>query len=158
HQDWIVKVDYRDGAGSGAVLWRLGQDGDFTVVSPDSQPWFSHQHDATYIDPTTIAVYDNGNTRCANAQAPCNSRGQVYQLDEARRIATLRVNADLGVYSGRLGSAQRLSNGNFAFGSGAVAARFSDLTEIGAAGGVTFGLRTNITTYRTLRLRSLYEP
>ncbi|MPZ19833.1 MAG: hypothetical protein GEV06_18250 [Luteitalea sp.] len=157
HQDWIVKVDYRDGMGSGDVIWRLGQDGDFTVVSQDPHPWFSHQHDASYINPTTIAVYDNGNTRCANAEGSCNSRGQVYALDEARGIATLRVNADLGVYSDRLGSAQQLSNGNFAFGSGSVEARFSDLTELGAGSGATFGLRAGIAAYRTLRLRSMYE-
>ena len=31
-QDWIVKVDYNDGAGAGDILWRFGYQGDFTLV------------------------------------------------------------------------------------------------------------------------------
>ena len=30
HQDWVLKLDYRDGLGSGDVIWRLGVDGDFS--------------------------------------------------------------------------------------------------------------------------------
>ena len=41
NQDWVVKVDYRDGAGDGHVVWRLGQGGDFSVNSADPNPWFS---------------------------------------------------------------------------------------------------------------------
>src|SRR5262249_24232204 len=29
HQDWVVKIDYRNGAGDGHVVWRLGEGGDF---------------------------------------------------------------------------------------------------------------------------------
>jgi arylsulfate sulfotransferase len=29
HQDWVIKIDYHNGAGGGDVLWRLGQLGDF---------------------------------------------------------------------------------------------------------------------------------
>src|SRR5262249_42980886 len=50
HQDWVLKIDYENGAGDGHVIWRLGQDGDFTVNSPDPSPWFSHQHNAHYLD------------------------------------------------------------------------------------------------------------
>ena len=32
-QDWVIKVDYKNGKGSGKVLWRLGKDGDFTAKS-----------------------------------------------------------------------------------------------------------------------------
>jgi hypothetical protein len=48
-QDWVVKVDYANGAGDGHVVWRLGAGGDFTVNSTDPSPWFSHQHDVRYI-------------------------------------------------------------------------------------------------------------
>ena len=53
------------------MLWRLGLDGDFTISPPISPtnpyPWFSHQHDANYLDGSTLAVFDNGNTRCTVA-------------------------------------------------------------------------------------------
>jgi hypothetical protein len=35
HQDWVIKIDYRNGAGDGHVIWRLGQGGDFTLNSVD---------------------------------------------------------------------------------------------------------------------------
>jgi hypothetical protein len=37
-QDWVVKIDYANGNGDGHVVWRLGQDGDFTLHSTDPQP------------------------------------------------------------------------------------------------------------------------
>ena len=40
HQDWLIKIDYANGAGSGRVIWRLGKDGDFTMRSDDPSPWF----------------------------------------------------------------------------------------------------------------------
>src|SRR5262249_25052109 len=63
NQDWVIKIDYAGGAGDGHVVWRLGQDGDFTIDSQDSYPWFSHQHNAHYINDTTLALFDNGKTR-----------------------------------------------------------------------------------------------
>src|SRR5207245_7378417 len=60
HQDWVIKIDYRNGAGDGHVIWRLGQGGDFTVNSTDPNPWFSHQHNAHYIDDHTLILFDNG--------------------------------------------------------------------------------------------------
>ncbi len=33
HQDWVIKIDYRNGAGDGHVIWRLGQGGDFSLIS-----------------------------------------------------------------------------------------------------------------------------
>src|SRR5262249_4039879 len=50
HQAWVIKIDYRNGSGDGHVVWRLGQGGDFAVNSADPNPWFSHQHNAHYID------------------------------------------------------------------------------------------------------------
>jgi hypothetical protein len=54
HQDWVIKIDYQSGGGDGHVIWRLGHDGDFTVNSTDPNPWFSHQHNAHYIDDSTL--------------------------------------------------------------------------------------------------------
>ena len=102
-QDWVIKIDYANGTGDGNVIWRLGQDGDFTINSPDPSPWFSHQHDARYVNNSTLVVFDNGNTR--HDQDPqANSRGQELILDEATMQATLVVNADLANYAPAVGS------------------------------------------------------
>ena len=47
-----------------------------------------------------------------------NSRGQVWNIDQTNMIATLTTNANLGAYSFSLGSAEILTNGNFAFMAG----------------------------------------
>ena len=45
HQSWIMKIDYNDGAGSGNVIWRLGYQGDFTLMNgTEPQDWFYGQH------------------------------------------------------------------------------------------------------------------
>ena len=45
HQNWVVKVDYEDGKGSGAVIWRLGEGGDFTLKNGvDPTDWQYAQH------------------------------------------------------------------------------------------------------------------
>ena len=32
HQNWLIKVDYANGQGAGDILWRLGYQGDFSLV------------------------------------------------------------------------------------------------------------------------------
>jgi hypothetical protein len=109
------------------------QDGDFQILSTDPQPWLSHQHDANIAsDNATLLVFDDGNTPAATDPA-AHSRGQVLRIDEANRVATLTLNADLGGYSYALGSAQQLPNGDFHFDSGASA--MPDQTHCGAVFG-----------------------
>jgi arylsulfate sulfotransferase len=50
-QDWVIKIDYQNGNGSGKVLWRLGDAGDFKTDSGDKMPWFSYQHDGGFEPP-----------------------------------------------------------------------------------------------------------
>ena len=107
-QDWVIKIDYSNGNGDGHVIWKLGVGGDFTINSSDPSPWFSHQHDVRYINDTTIVLYDNGNVRHAT-DSTANSRGQELVLNEATMQATLVVNADMGNYSGVVGSAAECS-------------------------------------------------
>ncbi len=38
NQNWVIKIDYANGAGDGHVVWRLGQGGDFTVNSSGPSP------------------------------------------------------------------------------------------------------------------------
>ena len=161
HQDWVIKIDYRNGAGDGHVVWRLGQGGDFTLTGATPDAWFSHQHNAHYIDDHTLILFDNGNTRRAT-DPNANSRGQVWTLDETSMTATLVVNADLGNYSFRLGSAQRLSNGNYSFmsgsqGQGPPPSQFGQTIEVLPDGTPSYVLEFASPEYRSYRLRTLYE-
>jgi arylsulfate sulfotransferase len=161
HQDWVIKIDYQNGTGSGDVIWRLGQDGDFQINASDPNPWFSHQHDPNFLsDNSTLLLFDNGNTRQAS-DATAHSRGQVLQIDELNRAATLALNADMGAYSSALGSAQRLRNGNFHFGAGFIidessGSRVSQSVVINTAGDVVRNIQFLDTAYRTFQMRDLY--
>lgn len=119
-QNWVVKIDWENGAGTNGILWRLGVDGDFTAagVTGITYPWFSGQHDAGFVDnqEQTFLIFDDGTTRVA--QQGGDSRGQVWSINQATLVATLELNQDLGTYSPSLGSAQQLQNGNYMFLSG----------------------------------------
>jgi len=158
HQDWVIKIDYANGTGDGHVMWRLGQGGDFAVNFTDPSLWFSHQHTPHFIDDHTLILFDNGNTRRAS-DPTANSRGQVWTIDEEAMTATLGLNADLGTYSDRVGSAQRLSNGNYSFTSGAIGAPpfVGQSVEVLPDGTKTYVLQVGRGLYRGYRTRTLYE-
>jgi hypothetical protein len=157
-QDWVIKIDYANGGGDGHILWRLGQGGDFTVSSTDPNPWFSHQHNAHYIDDNALILFDNGNTRRAS-DPTADSRGQVWKLDEQTMTATLVLNADMGNYSDRVGSAQALSNGDYVFTSGAQGNPpfIGQSIEVLPSGARTYVLQDNRALYRSYRVRTLYD-
>lgn len=164
HQDWVIKVNYGEGAGDGSILWRLGPGGDFTLAGGSGFfPWFSHPHDPNLVGGNQIVIYDNGNTRCTLNPfgGPCLSRGQVYELDETAMTATLRMNASLDNYSVALGSAQPLADGGFHFGSGLSRAGGSAphgvATEIAPEGTTAFVLEVAAPAYRSFRLANLYR-
>jgi hypothetical protein len=159
HQDSVIKIDYRNGAGDGHVVWRLGQGGDFALEGAGPDAWFSHQHNAHYVDDHTIVLFDNGNTRQATDPG-VHSRGQVWTLDETAMTATPVLNADLGNYSWRLGGAQRLSNGNYTFLSGAQGQppnEFAQSIEVLPDGTKSYVLEGAVPEYRSYRVRTLYE-
>src|SRR5229473_5081151 len=159
HQDWVIKIDYENGEGDGHIIWKLGQDGDFTVNATAPNPWFSHQHNAHYIDDHTLILLDNGNTRRAN-DPNAHSRGQVWTLDEQTMTATLVVNADLGSYAGALGAAERLSNGNYSFTVGENGPEPlrppAHTVEVSSDGTKAYDLIANRPEYRSFRVRTLY--
>ncbi len=159
-QDWVIKINYANGSGDGHVIWRLGQGGDFTLNAPPGtvSPWFSHQHNASYINDTTIVLFDDGNVRRAT-NSTADSRGQEWVLNETTMTATLVVNADLGNYSLALGSAQILPNGNFAFTSGFLGAPnyFGQTIEVTPNGTKTFVQQmTGLEEYRSYLMSTLY--
>jgi hypothetical protein len=126
-QDWVTKVAYGNGKGTGNILWRMGLDGDFSFSgSADPWPWFSHQHDVSLIgNGGTVLLFDNGDTRIAPPPiglgstgcepSDCHSRGMALQFSETTMTVTPLLSLDLGVYSPADGSAQTLSNGNYFF-------------------------------------------
>lgn len=162
-QDWVVKIDYRDGKGDGKVLWRLGNEGDFKTDSTEEYPWFSYQHDSAFepAGSDTLILLDNGQRH--NKKNPkAHTRGQVWKLDEKAHTARLVLNADLGAYSPFVGSAQRLSNGNYHFTTGALLEDTSFAgrsIEVTPEGKLLYSLKiTGGLMYRSNRIADLYTP
>jgi len=130
HQNWIVKVDYRNGEGQGSILWRLGAEGDFQLLNgSDPQDWFYAQHAPTFqTDKTTgrftLAIFDNGNDRvqpagCGEPGLPTclHSTIPVLDVDEQAMTATLKFHQAIPAeqYSFFGGSTTRLANGNLEY-------------------------------------------
>ncbi|MCA9940974.1 MAG: aryl-sulfate sulfotransferase [Anaerolineales bacterium] len=159
HQDWVVKINYANGAGDGTVFWHLGPAGDFDLGTEDDTLWNTHQHDAHFISENQIILYDNGNTRCAADAQLCYSRGQVFQINEANMTASLVLNANLGTYAFALGSAQTLANGNYHFDSGIQTGEmvnYSLAQEVLPDGTLNYELYTEMPAYRSFRVPNLY--
>jgi arylsulfate sulfotransferase len=111
-----MRVDYQDGTGTGNILWRMGNQGDFALnnVNNDRWPWFSHQHEAGIEANGDLTVFDNGNTRVGQLGGgcgpnDCDSRGMSLQFNESTMRVTPILSDDLGGYSVALGSAQLLN-------------------------------------------------
>ena len=59
NQHWIVKIDFMDATGTGEVLWRLGEGGDFKLTDGvDPTDWFYAQHGMNFFSPIG-AVHSN---------------------------------------------------------------------------------------------------
>ncbi len=155
HQDRVYKIAYNNGTGDGHVIWILGKDGDFKWNSSDPWPWFSHQHDASYASGNVLSLFDNGNTRVGALGG--NSRGQAMILDEAAKTVSFALNADLGAYAFALGSAQLLSNGNYAFDAGIIGGNHTQASEVAPNGSITSLLDAKAVVYRIFRMRDLYS-
>ncbi len=187
HQDWVMRVDYRDGKGTGNILWRMGPGGDFTINSSDPWPWFSHQHDVGIEDngKGVMTIFDNGNTRLSPPSGPgsstggtpglgdtackpndCHSRGIVVKFDETAKTVTPVLSQDLGHFSTAMGSAQMLSNGSYFFVPTIVLLTATDIVAYDEEIQPTTGAETGTTVlnlrspevYRGWQMPSLYAP
>lgn len=164
HQDWVLKIDYANGTGTGNILWRLGLDGDFTIIGDpnDPYPWFSHQHDAEWqLGLPYIALFDNGNTRIFQNNNVGDSRGQLLKINQNTKTATLEYNFDTGVQSLALGTAQMLVDGKggpngLHYEAGFVNTN-SGLTLSYYTTG-TFSMTTSAPSYRAFQMHDLYTP
>ncbi len=133
HQNWLVKLDYSNGAGDGHVIWKLGFEGDFALLDSTGAPdnddthWFFAQHGPAFTTTNTtgefsLVLFDNGNDRGVTSvvggtcgvigQPACFSTVPIFNIDEAAKTATLVMNPTTPDYSFFGGNAQVLKNGN----------------------------------------------
>ena len=133
HQNWLVKIDYANGAGTGDIIWHLGYQGDFALLNADGSTdtndtdWFYAQHGPSFVTTNTsgqfdLVLFDNGDDRgvavvaggtCGVAGQPaCYSTVPLLQLDETAKTATMALNPTTPNYSFFGGNAEVLENGN----------------------------------------------
>jgi arylsulfate sulfotransferase len=127
HQNWLVKVDYSNGAGTGDVLWKLGYQGDFTLVGgTDPTDWFYAQHGPSFVSTNTtgkftLTLFDNGDDRMFPSDVTCGTSGAppcfystvpILELDETAKTATLTFHPTAPTYSFFGGNSAVLKNGN----------------------------------------------
>jgi hypothetical protein len=175
HQNWIVKVDYENGHGSGAILWHLGEGGDFTLKGgTDPTDWQYAQHLPGFFSPNTTGVFslgvmDNGDDRIFPAGVVCNSPGgppclystiPILQIDENAKTATLVFHQILAVdlYSFFGGNVDQLSNNDVEYdlcgvGTGSYV---YEVTQQSTPQTVWTLQSTGTNLYRAFRLPSLY--
>jgi arylsulfate sulfotransferase len=173
HQSWILKLDYANGSGTGNVLWRLGEGGDFTLAGGDPSQWFYGQHEPEIVSTNgsqmTLSVYDDGNLRIdrngvacgTSATAPaCYSRAAIFQIDESAKTASLLWQDVPGYFSPWGGSVGILSNGDVEFAStqpfNAVSSQISEVTPAAIPQTVWQMNVTGEWAYRGHRIPSLY--
>ena len=166
HQDWVIKIDYGNGAGTNNIVWTLGKDGDFVINSSDPYPWFSHQHDPGFVQSgtTTLALFDNGNTRVSPPPLGLgsgDSRGYVLNVDQVNKLVTPVLLADLGFFSQALGTAELLAGGDYHFDAGFsfTTPAYAQSIEVFPDGTRSFTLQVQgVRVYRSIRMISLYSP
>lgn len=101
----VVKVD----RSTGNILFRLGgKQTDYRFVS-DPLGGFCRQHDARFVSPGRILLFDNG-----NCHSPPESRAVEYALDDTAKTATLvwQFRKTPPILAKISGSVERLSNGH----------------------------------------------
>lgn len=180
HQNWIVKVDYADGTGTGNILWRLGAGGDFKLIGgTDPTDWAYAQHGMHFTTQNTagrfgLVVMDNGDDRSYPGDDPaapptCGGDGSVacyttvpmYEIDEAAKTATLQFHqvAPRNLYSAWGGNAEELDNGNVEYDLCGLPGPNSQIDEVTNEANPqtvwTMKLSGN-SAYRSYRLPSFY--
>jgi arylsulfate sulfotransferase len=175
-QSWVLKIDYANGTGTGDVLWKLGPEGDFTLLGGDPTQWFYAQHYPNILSANgseiTLAIYDDGNFRtdsngveCGTTLSapPCYSRATIFQIDESTSMASLLWQYLPGFYSFWGGSIGGLSNGDVEFDSSEpffpatpAASQIIEVTQTSSPQMVWQMTITGANAYRGDRIPSLY--
>ncbi len=175
HQNWVVKVDYRNGTGSGNVLWHLGQGGDFTLLNgTDPTDWNYAQHFPSLFSPNSAGVFslgmmNNGDDRQFPTGVQCDTSGQpaclytsipVFQIDESAMTAKLTYNQNLApsLYSYFGGNTELLGNGDIEYDLAGTNTTMADIFEVtpGATPATVWHMHSASNIYRGYRIPSLY--
>lgn len=179
HQNWVVKVNYADGAGNGDILWHLGAGGDLKLVGgTDPTDWEYAQHGINFTTSMTagtfgLAMFDNGDDRlfpggnpnaaqtCGGAGSPCYSTIPVFQIDESAMTATFQFHQILPAsqYSFFGGTAEMLANGDIEYDECGLTPDSSEVFEVTNSSSPqtvwSMQLQKNY-AYRAYRMPSLY--
>ncbi len=148
----VTKID----AVTGRIIWRLGgRNNQFTILN-DPLNGFSGQHDARVLSNGNLLLYDNG-----WRHTPPETRAVEYRLDTQAMTATLvwQYRHTPPLFTGFVGSVQRLKDGNTVVGYGAL----GKMTEVRTDGSVAWEGQLMIGTsaktffYRVRKLASLYR-
>jgi hypothetical protein len=131
NQNWVVKINYQDGAGDGKILWHLGPGGDFTLPAGQAPiEWNYGQHYVTAAGAGTAGIFrlmlfNNGNDRLVDANndvcgttgfIPCYSSVPTYELNEFTNTAQVVSEDNLSPdYSICCGNASQLANGDLEY-------------------------------------------
>lgn len=171
NQSWILKIDYQNGAGTGDILWRLGEGGDFALAGGDPTQWFYGQHDPNTVTDNgsqlTLAIWDNGNYRIDSTGQACGtttlcySRATIFEIDQTARVANVLWQDLPGAYDFWGGSIAVLPNGNVEFDQTSLfglvpASRISEVTQTPNPQTVWRLDLTGENAYRATRIPSLY--
>jgi arylsulfate sulfotransferase len=184
HQNWLIKIDYNNGAGSGDILWHLGYQGDFMLLNADGSPdtnatdWFFAQHGPSFASANstgnfTLALFDNGDDRgvavaqggtCGvSGQPACYSTAQILQIDETSKTATISFNPVTPNYSYFGGNVEVLKNGDVEYDEASSEpfppnfdASVFEVTQTGTPQTVWQMTITGQFAYRAMRIPSLY--
>jgi arylsulfate sulfotransferase len=131
NQNWILKINYANGAGDGSILWHLGPQGDFTLpagVGPIE--WNYGQHYPVFLGPNTSGIFplmffNNGTVRyvdaandyCGGPGLPsCYSSVPIFELNEYTKTVQILFEHNLSpAYSLCCGSVGQLSNGDLEY-------------------------------------------
>lgn len=175
NQNWVIKINYQNGAGDGSILWRFGPGGDFTL--PDGEApidWNYGQHYPTIVSPNSSGVFslmffDNGNNRLMDSNndvcgtpgiGACYSSVPIFQVDESTKTASVLWQDDLfPAYSTCCGDALTLPNGNYEFDIAydVNTPNFSHIEEVTPSADLVWKMDIEgILAYRGFRIPSLY--
>jgi hypothetical protein len=160
-QDWVLKVDWKNGKGSGKILWRLGKGGDFKPDAKDPNPWFSYVHDVGFepLGSNLLTVLDDSDFNHGK-DASVESRAQVWKLDEEKLTAILAYNVNLGGFSICCGSMQVLKNGGYSSVVGWIdmESPHGRTVETDKNGKIVYAIELEgVLVYRSYRLDDMYS-
>ncbi len=126
HQSWVIKIDYANGNGTGDILWKLGEGGDFTLAGGDPSQWFYAQHYPNILSTNgsqlIMALIDNGNFRVVDSSGtqcgsgvPCYTRAVIFNVDEATHSASVAWQKLPGFFTNWGGSIDEIDGDNVEF-------------------------------------------